>query len=258
MYRVSVGASFGLRCAAGLAATLLLAALVADPADARPRKRGLVKRAISTVTTSYEPRYSDIVVDANTGDVLQATNGDSERHPASLTKIMTLYLLFERIEAGKFKLDTPLTVSANATAQAPSKLGLREGATISVENAIKALVTKSANDIAVVVAEAIAGSEEEFAKLMTRKARALRMSRTVYKNASGLPDEEQITTARDQALLALAIQDRFPKHYRYFATQSFSYGKASYANHNRLLGRVDGVDGIKTGYTRASGFNLVS
>jgi len=257
MYRVTVGASFWLRCGVcGLIPVLLLTILASTPAEARWKKRGFFKRAAAT--SSYEPRYAAIVVDANTGDVLHDANADSTRHPASLTKIMTLYLLFERLEAGRLTLDSKLTASEHATEQAPTKLGLKVGQTLSVEDAIKALVTKSANDAAVVIAEALAGSEEEFAKAMTRKARALGMSRTLYKNASGLPDDEQVTTARDQALLAMAIQDRYPKYYRYFATSSFAWRGVSIRNHNRLLGRVEGVDGIKTGYTRASGFNLVT
>jgi D-alanyl-D-alanine carboxypeptidase len=171
---------------------------------------------------------------------------------------MTLYLLFEQLDAGRIKLDSQMEVSAHASSQAPTKLGLRPGQTLMVEDAIKALVTKSANDAAVVIAEHLAGSEDEFAKRMTRKARALRMTRTVYRNASGLPDPGQVTTARDQALLGLAIQDRFPRYYRYFATQTFVYRGMRIANHNRLLGRVPGVHGIKTGYIRASGFNLVT
>jgi len=258
MYCVTVDASPRLRGAlAALLAGLLVLTATSDPADARWRKkRGGSAPATSSIVSN--PQYAAIVVDANTGDILHAANADSLRHPASLTKIMTLYLLFERLEAGKVKLDTRLEVSAHAHAQAPSKLGLRPGQTISVEDAIKALVTKSANDIAVVIAEALAGSEDEFAKQMTRKARALRMSKTVYKNASGLPDDEQVTTARDQALLGLAIQERFPTYYKYFSTQVFTFGGRRMANHNRLLGRVEGVDGIKTGYIRASGFNLVT
>ena len=206
----------------------------------------------------YEPPYAAIVVDTNSGKVLEDANPDSPRHPASLTKIMTLYVLFEQLNAGKLKLDSRLTVSAHAAAQEPSKLGLEPGQTIEVEDAIKAIVTKSANDIAVVVAEAIGGTEEEFARIMTRKAHALGMTHTTYVNASGLPNDAQITTARDLALLARAIQDDFPKYYRYFSTLTFQYHGMSIRNHNHLLGRVEGVDGIKTGYTRASGFNLVS
>jgi D-alanyl-D-alanine carboxypeptidase len=171
---------------------------------------------------------------------------------------MTLYLLFERLESGKMKLDTEMQVSEHASEQAPTKLGLRPGQTIRVEDAIKGLVTRSANDAAVVIAEAIGGSEDDFAKLMTRKARALGMSRTTYRNASGLPDDEQVTTARDQSTLGRAIQDRFPSYYRYFSTAAFNYHGQIIRNHNHLIGSVEGVDGIKTGYTRASGFNLVT
>jgi D-alanyl-D-alanine carboxypeptidase len=256
MYRVSVGASVGLRWTVSFCLAGLIAIAMATSADARWRKRSWSKASASSITS--EAKYADIVVDANSGDVLHAMNADSPRYPASLTKVMTLYLLFERIEAGRLKLESQLEVSANASEQAPSKLGLKPGQTISVEEAIKALVTKSANDVAVVIAEALAGSEEEFAKLMTRKARALGMSRTTYKNASGLPDDDQVTTARDQALLALAIQERFPRYYAYFKTPQFVYRGHAMRNHNHLLGRVDGVDGIKTGYTRMSGFNLIT
>lgn len=206
----------------------------------------------------YNPPYADMVVDVKTGRVLHAVNPDALRHPASITKVMTLYLLFEQLERGTFNLNSPLRVSANAASQAPSKLGVRPGQTIGVEDAIKALVTKSANDVAVVIAENIGGSEAAFANMMTRKARALGMTRTVYRNASGLPDLSQVTTARDLTILAQAVQDRFPKYYRYFQTSSFEYGGRVIGNHNRLIGRVEGVDGIKTGYTRASGFNLMT
>ena len=203
----------------GLFALTIIVALTAignDPAEARWRRRHFHG-------PTYNPPYAALVVDANSGQVLHAANADSLRHPASLTKIMTLYLLFEQLEAGKLKLDSRLEVSEHASQQAPSKLGLAPGQTIAVEDAIRALVTKSANDAAVVVAEAIGGDEETFARLMTRKARALGMTRTVYVNASGLPDDEQITTARDQVTLGRAIQDRFPRYYRYFATPSFAY-----------------------------------
>jgi len=207
---------------------------------------------------SYSPQFSSIIVDGNSGATLAATSPDGVRHPASLTKIMTLYLLFERLDAGKMKLDTEMPVSEHASEQDPTKLGLRPGQTIKVEDAIKGLVTRSANDAAVVIAEAIGGSEDEFARLMTRKAHALGMSRTIYRNASGLPNDEQVTSARDQATLGRAIQDRFPRYYRYFSTQAFNFRGQSISNHNHLLGSVEGVDGIKTGYTRASGFNLVT
>ncbi len=156
------------------------------------------------------------------------------------------------------KLDTEMPVSQHAADQDPTKLNLRAGQTIRVEDAIKGLVTRSANDAAVVIAEAIGGDEDDFAQMMTRKARSLGMSRTVYRNANGLPNDEQVTTARDQATLGRAIQERFPRYYRYFATSTFNWRGQSIRNHNHLLGNVEGVDGIKTGYTRASGFNLVT
>jgi D-alanyl-D-alanine carboxypeptidase len=207
---------------------------------------------------SYSPQFSSIIVDGNSGATLTASSPDASRHPASLTKIMTLYLLFERLDAGKMNLDTEMAISEHASEQAPTKLGLRPGQTIRVEDAIKGLVTRSANDAAVVIAEAIAGDEDDFAKLMTHKARALGMTRTVYRNASGLPDDDQVTTARDQSTLGRSIQDRFPRYYRYFSTETFNYHGQSIRNHNHLLGSVEGVDGIKTGYTRSSGFNLVT
>jgi D-alanyl-D-alanine carboxypeptidase len=171
---------------------------------------------------------------------------------------MTLYLLFERLEQGKIKLTTDLPVSAHAAVQAPSKLGLKPGDTIRVETAIRAIVTKSANDVAVIVAEALGGDETSFAKMMTAKAHALGMTQTVYRNASGLPEDQQITTARDQSILGRAIQDRFPAYYTYFSTRTFEYRGASIRNHNHLLGAVEGVDGIKTGYIHESGFNIVT
>jgi D-alanyl-D-alanine carboxypeptidase len=238
----------------GLITVLSATVFTADHAEAK-RKRG--KRA-QTARVVYAPPFSTIVVDANSGATLQANNADAQRFPASLTKIMTLYLLFEKLESGKMKLDTMMPVSKYASDQVPTKLGVREGDKLKVEDAIKSLVTRSANDAAVVIAEAVAGSEDEFARLMTRKARALGMNRTTYRNPHGLPDPEQITTARDQALLGRAIQDRFPRYYRYFATSKFHYRGKAIRSHNKLLGRVEGVDGIKTGYTRASGFNLIT
>jgi len=173
---------------------------------------------------------------------------------------MTLYLLFERLEVGKLHLNSSLKVSQHASEQAPSKLDLRPGQTITVEDAIKGIVTKSANDAAVVVAENLGGDEENFAKLMTQQARALGMARTTYMNASGLPNDKQVTTARDQALLGRTIQERFPQYSKYFSTETFVYHGETMRNHNHLLGAVEGIDGIKTGYsyTRASGFNLVA
>lgn len=238
-----------MRC--GLTAAVLASAtaafLAGTEAEARPRRYA-----------GYAPAYSAIVIDAKTGQTLHAESPDAHRFPASVTKVMTLYLLFEQIEAGRFTLQSPLRVSAFAASQPPSKLGVRAGSTITVEEAIRALVTKSANDVAVVVAENIAGDEESFGALMTRRARAIGMSRTTFRNASGLPDAEQVTTARDLATLGRAIQDHFPRYWRYFQTYSFAYRGVNHRNHNHLLGRVEGVDGIKTGYTRASGFNLLT
>ncbi len=239
-------------CAFGLV-TLLAIATVTTGADARGRRH----RHHATASESYEPPYSSIVVDANSGAVLQATNAESPRHPASLTKVMTLYLLFERLQAGKIKMSTDMEVSAHAAAQAPSKLGLKPGETIDVETAIRAIVTKSANDVAVVIAETLGGSEENFARMMTDKARALGMMHTVYRDASGLPNDEQITTARDMTILGRAIQDRFPQYYHYFETRTFTYRGEELRNHNHLLGRVAGVDGMKTGYIHDSGFNII-
>ncbi|MER2605361.1 MAG: D-alanyl-D-alanine carboxypeptidase [Siculibacillus sp.] len=203
-------------------------------------------------------RYAAYVVDDKTGRVLFSKNADEPRHPASLTKMMTLYLLFEEIERKRMTTATRLTASAKAAAQSPSKLGLRPGQTISVEDAIRALVTKSANDVAVTIAENVGGSEAAFAKRMTQTARRIGMRGTTFHNASGLPNSAQITTARDMVILGRALQERFPSQYRYFSTRSFAWGDNVIGNHNRLLYRLEGVDGIKTGYTAASGFNLVS
>ena len=207
---------------------------------------------------AWKRGYSDIVVDANTGRVLHEENADALRHPASITKVMTLYLLFEQLEAKRLSLDSDLDVSANAARQQPSKLGLKAGSTITVQDAILSLVTRSANDSAMVIAEAISGDSTSFARLMTRKARALGMSRTTFKNPNGLPDPQQVTTARDLATLGRAIQERFPRYYGFFETSSFMYRGVAIRNHNRMLGRIEGVDGIKTGYTNASGFNLLT
>jgi D-alanyl-D-alanine carboxypeptidase len=266
MSRVRSGASNGLRCSVVfLAAAMAALTFTGDRAEARHhhRIRVLTVREAPRVhyrghAQSYEPPFASIVVDGNTGDVLHAANADASRHPASLTKIMTLYLLFERLDAGKIKLDTPLRVSEHAADQAPTKLGLKPGQTLAVEDAIKAVVTKSANDAAVAIAENLGSDEDEFARLMTQKAHALGMNHTTYVNASGLPDDDQVTTARDQALLGREIQERFPHYYKYFSTPEFTYHGHEMRNHNHLLGMVGGVDGIKTGYTRASGFNLVT
>jgi D-alanyl-D-alanine carboxypeptidase len=255
-----VGARDGLRWGVfSLVATVSLLAITTDSSDARSRRKQVESGETSkSETVSAEPRYSDIVVDGNSGAILHASNPDGLRHPASLTKVMTLYLLFEQLEAGKFKLDSPLEVSEHAAVQSPTKLGLKDGQSIKVEDAIKGIVTRSANDAAVVVAENVGGSEDAFARLMTHKAQSLGMTHTVYRNASGLPNDEQITTARDQALLGRAIQERFPRYYKYFSTRSFEFRGESIGNHNHLLGSIDGVDGIKTGYISASGFNIIT
>lgn len=207
---------------------------------------------------AYLPPYAEMVVDARTGRVLTSINPDSLRHPASLTKVMTLYMLFEALESGKVTLNTEFKASARAQRQAPSKLGLAAGDTISVEDAIKALVTKSANDVAVTVAENLGGTEDNFAQLMTRKAQSIGMKRTIYANASGLPNPRQLTTARDLITLGAAIQKRFPKYFAYFSLRGFEYEGNDIPTHNKLLGKVEGVDGIKTGYTQKSGFNLLT
>jgi D-alanyl-D-alanine carboxypeptidase len=211
MLRTTLASSRTLRvCVLGLVTFTTAIITTSDSAEARRyRHRHYARHHVER--ESYSPQFASIIVDGNSGATLSANNPDGIRHPASLTKIMTLYLLFERLDAGKMKLDTEMEVSERASEQAPTKLGLRPGQTIKVEDAIKGLVTRSANDAAVVIAEAIAGDEDDFAKLMTRKARALGMTRTVYRNANGLPNDEQVTTARDQATLGRAIQDRFPR-----------------------------------------------
>lgn len=214
--------------------------------------------AVSAGAAHANPKYAGIVIDAKTGKVLYSEAPDDLRYPASLTKMMTVYLTFEALEAGKIRKDTLVPVSKNAAAEPPSKLGVRPGSKLTVEQAIQALVTRSANDVATALGEFLGGSEDRFARMMTQKARALGMTRTVYRNAHGLPNTAQVTTARDQARLGLALRQHFPQYYAYFNTRSFRYGKQTIGNHNRLLGVVRGVDGIKTGYTRASGFNLVT
>ena len=257
MLHTTLASSRAMRVGAFGLAAIVAVVFTIDQANAR-RARHHHRHHQQQERHSYNPPFASIVVDANSGATLSSTNPDSLRHPASLTKMMTLYMLFERLDSGKIGLDTEMRVSARAASQDPTKLGLQQGQTIRVEDAIKGLVTKSANDAAVVISEAIAGDEDDFARMMTRKARALGMTRTVYRNASGLPDDDQITTARDQATLGRALQDRFPRYYRYFATTSFTFRGRTIRGHNHLLGSVDGVDGIKTGYIRSSGFNLVT
>ena len=244
-----------------LAATALT--LATGSAEARRHFRHFarphVSQAVSSAPAEADPsKFSAIVIDANTGRELWGVNENALRHPASITKVMTLYLLFEQLEKGRMTLQTRIPVSEHAAEQEPSKLGIPAGGSIAVEDAIKAIVTRSANDMAVAVAEAIGGSESAFAALMTHKAHQLGMSRTLYRDASGLPNDEQLTTARDLARLGRSLQERFPSYYHYFSLHEFTYEGQVIGNHNHLLGRVEGVDGIKTGYTRASGFNLMT
>jgi D-alanyl-D-alanine carboxypeptidase len=203
-------------------------------------------------------KYADIVIDAATGRVLHATNPDSLRHPASLAKMMTLYLTFQALKDGHLHLEQMLPVSAHATNQEPTKLGLQAGDNISVKDAILSLVTQSANDSAVVLAEALGGDEANFGRLMTQQANALGMKHSQFYNASGLPNPNQITTAADMAILGSVLIKNFPEFYNYFSQNAFTYGNVHYHNHNHLMGRYPGMDGIKTGYTASSGFNLVA
>ena len=206
---------------------------------------------------SARPSRATMVVDWQTGRVLSAYNPDKLHAPASLTKVMTLYLVFDALANNRLKINQSLKISRRAQFARPSRLGLRAGDTITVRQAILALVTKSANDAAVVLAEALGGSEANFGRMMTTKARRLGMLRTTFRNASGLPARGQLTTARDLAILARAIISKYPQHYHYFSTRAFVYRGRVYRNHNRLLGRYPGVDGLKTGYVRASGHNLI-
>ncbi len=202
-------------------------------------------------------RYAAFVVDQNTGVVLHSRQSEATRYPASLTKMMTLYMLFTAIEAGEIGMQDQIRISANAANAPPSRLDLAIGSTISVEDAIRALVIRSANDVAVAVGERLGGSETAFATAMTVRARELGLPGTTFRNASGLPDSRQVTTARDMARLAIALQRDFPGYFHYFDETAFVWDGRTYRNHNSLVGRVDGVDGLKTGYIRASGFNVV-
>ncbi|MDQ3125902.1 MAG: D-alanyl-D-alanine carboxypeptidase, partial [Pseudomonadota bacterium] len=203
-------------------------------------------------------RYAAIVVDAESGEVLFARHADSRRYPASITKVMTLYLTFEALAEGKVKLDDVLTVSPHAASQPPSKLGLAAGQTISLDDAMRATAVRSANDMAVALAEHIGGSESRFTAQMTLKARELGMTQTRYVNANGLPDARQLTSARDLAILARAIMRDYPQYYRYFGLHDWAYNGRDYRNTNGLLRGGAGYDGMKTGYTNASGYNLAA
>jgi D-alanyl-D-alanine carboxypeptidase len=213
---------------------------------------------VADAASSMAARSSAIVVDAKTGKVLYSSDANGRRYPASLTKMMTLYLTFEAMAKGRISKNTPVPFSAKAAAEPPTKLGVKAGGAVSVETAILSMVTKSANDSATALGELLGGSESNFARMMTAKARQLGMDGTVFRNANGLPDPGQFTTAHDMAMLGIALREHYPQYYGYFSQRSFLYGRQRINGHNRLLGRIKGVDGIKTGYTRASGFNLVS
>jgi len=203
-----------------------------------------------------QPKYAAVVVDAKTGEVLYAKRADSPRYPASITKVMTLYLAFEALASGRLKLDDPVMISPRAAAQAPTKLGLPAGETLTVEQAMSSMATKSANDIAVALAEKLGGSEARFAAMMTLRAQELGMQNTRFVNASGLPDSRQISTARDIAILSRAVMRDYPQYYGLFSQREFTFRGVSMRNHNGLLNTMPGVDGLKTGYTNASGYNV--
>lgn len=264
------------RIAAGLsllaAAFLLVAALLPADANAQspPQKRAAptgkakakaVRPAAATsgwvANPNVDGRDAYIILDATSGRELSSDQPDQLRHPASLTKLMTIYLTFSALDSGRLSLGDGLPVSINALNAPPTKMGLPPGGTVSVRDATMALVTRSANDAAVVLAEALGGDEASFAQMMTSKARQLGMSQTVFRNASGLPNREQVTTARDMARLAFALMRDFPHYYPVFSVQSWPYRGRYLENHNRMLGSYEGADGLKTGYTNASGFNLV-
>lgn len=228
-----------LRVMAGLTCLLLATAFSASPAAANSK-------------------YAAFIIHADSGDILFDRYSTGRRYPASLTKVMTLYLLFEELEAGKLTLNSKLKISRRAAGQPPSKLGLKAGSTITVEDAIEALIVRSANDVAVVVAEHIAGSEWKFAQQMTARARALGMRRTTFRNASGLPNSKQVTTARDMATLAARVSQDFPQYFHYFKTTRFTWNGRAYRTHNKVMASFDGATGLKTGYTRRSGFNLAT
>ena len=217
----------------------------------------LVVTLIALSSGTAQARYASIVIDYDSGRILHAINPDTRNYPASLTKMMTLYLTFEAIKAGRLSMDERLAASRRAARARPSRLGLKPGQRIAVRDAILALIAKSANDVAVVIAEGVAGTERKFSRLMTKKARELGMKRTNFRNASGLPNRRQLSTARDMATLAQRLLTDFPEQSHFFATRHFEYNGRRFRNHNTLLGKYPGADGMKTGYTRASGYNLV-
>lgn len=211
-----------------------------------------------TTAVRSAPIPASIVMNLNTGEVLHTSNADRSVYPASLTKMMTLYLMFDAFQSGQLRMDTPIYFSRHAVRQRPTKLGVKTGQSITAKQAMLALMIKSANDVAAAVAEHMAGSESQFARIMTRKARELGMVNTTFKNASGLPHLYQKTTARDMVVLARALLNNHPHYYTYFQTKSMYFRGRTLRNHNKLLGKVQGVDGIKTGYTASSGFNLTT
>jgi len=237
----------------GAANTRFISALAALLAAA-----GLLLGLVAPAAASTNSRYAALVMNADSGDVIYSRNADLRRYPASLTKLMTLYLLFEAIEDGRLEMDDELAVSSRAAGQPPSKLGIEAGSTISVDDAIQALVVRSANDVAVVVAEALADSEWQFAQRMTERAHEMGMDHTRFENASGLPHQRQQTTARDLGILAMRVVHDFPQHMHYFSQPSFTYQDRTWEAHNHLLEDYEGTTGLKTGYTRASGFNLIA
>ena len=235
-----------------LIASLALLLLVAGCTTAAPPE--------SVLAVPAQPqKYAAIVVDASTGKTLFEVNSTAQRYPASLTKMMTLYMLFEAMENGRVTKETQIPVSAHAASQPPTKLRFRRGETIDVDSAIRAMVVKSANDVAVAVGEYLGGgSEDQFAAMMSAKAHQLGMTSTNFRNACGLPDDGQVTSARDMAVLGMALEHRFPQHFHYFSESDFMFRGRLVRGHNDMLGRVRGVDGIKTGYIRASGYNIVT
>jgi D-alanyl-D-alanine carboxypeptidase (penicillin-binding protein 5/6) len=233
-----------LRRVSGVTAAMVLALLAPVPAAA--------------LSLFEQPRYAALMIDADTGEVLYARQPDTQRFPASITKVMTLYMVFEQLAAGTIRLDDRVVMSRNAASQRPSKLGLRAGESLSVDQAIRSLATKSANDVAVALAEHLGGSVDGFARLMTLRARQLGMTNSRFVNPHGLPDSRQVTTARDITTLSVAMIRHFPQYYHYFQQQQFVFGTQVMPNHNHLLRTMPGVDGIKTGFTNAAGFTLAA
>jgi D-alanyl-D-alanine carboxypeptidase len=230
----------------------------APPSKARATAKSIAQNPSPWVANpAVSGKTAYLIADATSGREIASDQADELRHPASLTKLMTIYLTFSALDSGRLSLGDGLPVSSNALNAPPTKMGLTPGGSVNVRDATMALVTRSANDAAVVLAEALGGDEPSFARLMTQKARQLGMTSTVFRNASGLPNREQVTTARDLARLANALMRDFPHYYAVFSVQSYPYRGRSLENHNRMLGTYDGADGLKTGYTTASGFNLV-